>query len=169
MKLLCGIISSTWSALPGEECAGAEEDTLMFDNVVPSGIVPSARPASKFVRCEARLTSDDPFKVPIDGLCMYHCVAAATLGPDTWSQLSLPDQILRAKEIKQRIVAICRTCGDEETANRLNGGNEPVNYPGIRELKYFVTLLDGAVHVVDAEDTTEDKDFTTREGVGEPL
>eukprot|EP00973_Karenia_brevis_P089539 12398260-Karenia_brevis.AAC.1 len=105
---------------------------------------------------------------------MYHCVVAAVLGPTQWGKLSLEDKILHARLVKNCIVNICKECGDDETACRLAAGDTPSNYPGIKELKYFVKYLGGAVHVIDQDDVNQGRgyeqcEFITKEGDGEPL
>ena len=125
-------------------------------------------PETEFERCAARI-SGEPYKVPSDGLCLYHCVAAAVLGPAVWGSLSLEAKIRIAHNIKKSIIAEARGCGDDRTANRLEGGDRPENYPDVKDLPYFVKYIGGAIHVYDEEDHTPDHEFRTEEGDGDPM
>ena len=132
------ILSSSWCALPRDthEEVIPSSDEMLVDEIPVSRLTLT----TKFKKCEeARFPAGDScFPVPSDGLCMYHCVAAAALGPKAWTSLPTEDKILHARLIKARVVSLCRESGDDATADRLSGGNDPKNYPGITELKYFV-------------------------------
>ena len=58
-------------------------------------------------------------------------------------KLSLVEQIEAAKKVRDRIIEIARSQGDDAEADRLAGkqGTGSECYPGIDNMKYFATLL----------------------------
>ena len=78
---------------------------------------------------------DAPAQMPPDGLCLYHCIAAAA-NYASYMALSAPDRAVLAEQLRQKAIATLREHGLSSQAERLSlSGSE--GYPDEPDFLYI--------------------------------
>ena len=94
-----------------------------------------------------QICSDTPYDVPSDGLCLFHCVAAA-YNVKLYESLVLSEKVAAAAFVKQEFIKFLTSIGEHALVDRLGvtGAN---GYPGLDEMNLMSNWMRGHVWVED--------------------